>query len=263
MRALASLLGLVAVLGSAALSRPAEAQPRSRSRARMASSAYRQQVQRWHTAARVPEARTTPDGRFVLRLVSINSREAAEVTPRGPDGGFDEAARADVARVLGDSRTHQTHPIDRRLIDILYGMARHFQVGQVNVVSGYRAEANHSNHALGRAVDVVLPGVRDAQVAEWARGQGFVGVGVYPSSGFVHIDVRNHSFFWVDRSAPARTVRRSSNRRRRRRGSLHPILGTLAQQADRDAAARGVRPLGGTDRDVPEVSAGADDTDDE
>ena len=31
---------------------------------------------------------------------------------------------------------------------------------------------------------------------------GFVGVGVYPVSGFVHLDVRERSYFWVDTSGP-------------------------------------------------------------
>lgn len=260
MRAFATLLGLVAALGVTTASGTASAQNRTRSRARMASSAYRQQVQRWHSAERAPSPHTTDDGRYVLRLVSINSRTAVEVVRRA-DGGFDDAACAEVSRALEDTRTHQRHAIDRRLIEILYDMAAHFRVGQVNVVSGYRAESRRSNHSLGRAVDVVLPGVSDAQVAEYARQQGFVGVGVYPNSGFVHIDVREHSFFWVDRSSPTRTVRRSS-RSRRRRGSLHPVLGTLARQVDRDAAARGVRPYGGTSDPAHPHAEGADETDD-
>jgi hypothetical protein len=56
---------------------------------------------------------------------------------------------------------------------------------------------------------------------------GFVGVGVYPTSQFVHVDVRPRSYFWVDFSGP-----RMKNRER-------GILGDLATKSDAAAAARG------------------------
>jgi hypothetical protein len=49
---------------------------------------------------------------------------------------------------------------------------------------------------------MVLPGVSNEQLAEYVRQFGFVGVGVYPKSGFVHLDVRDKSFFWLDYSLP-------------------------------------------------------------
>ena len=171
----------------------------------------------------------------MLRLHSLNGLGSAELTPERQDGGFDDAQRAEVARVLGDRRTGDHAPIDRRLIDVIFQIARHFEVGQVNVVSGYRRESRGSNHSLGRAADIVLPGVSDEAVAAFARDIGFLGVGVYPLSGFVHVDVRTHSYFWVDRSAPGRTARRS---RRRRRGGMQEVHGTLAQQADARARAQ-------------------------
>ena len=56
-------------------------------------------------------------------------------------------------------------------------------------------------------------------------------MGVYPTSGFVHVDVRDRSYFWVDASGPGR--------RNRTRG----ILGNLAQASDRAAVARGEHPI--------------------
>lgn len=236
--ALASMFALVcaALLGS-----PAQANPVRRSRSRRVSlSAYRASVNRWHDAGRVPAARVLDDGRMVLRLVSINGRGVAEVTPLRPDGGFDDAARAEISRVLGDARADRSTAMDRRLIDVIYQIAQHFHAGQVSVVSGYRADARRSNHALGRAADIVIPGTSDEAVARYAREVGFLGVGVYPHSGFVHVDVRNHSFYWIDRSAPGRR-----SRRRARRG-IHEVHGDIARRADEAARARGVQPLGGT-----------------
>jgi len=164
--------------------------------------------------------------------------------------------------VLGDRRTGDHAPIDRRLIDVIFQIARHFEVGQVNVVSGYRRESRNSNHSLGRAADIVLPGVSDEAVAAFARSIGFLGVGVYPVSGFVHVDVRTRSFYWVDRSSPGRTASRRRSRRRRSRG-IQEVHGTLAQQADARARALGVTALGGTEAPASTAPQAADDGDDE
>jgi hypothetical protein len=64
---------------------------------------------------------------------------------------------------------------------------------------------------------------------------GFVGVGVYPTSQFVHVDIRPRSYFWVDYSGP-----RMKNRER-------GILGDLAAKSDAAALARGqqaIEPFG-------------------
>jgi hypothetical protein len=44
--------------------------------------------------------------------------------------------------------------------------------------------------------------VSNEELAAYVRQFGFVGVGVYPKSGFVHLDVRDASFFWLDYSLP-------------------------------------------------------------
>lgn len=251
------LVGLLLPLASVAQQRR-----RPSARPRISLSSYRAINQRWHNPTAVPAARFTSDGRFVLRLSSLNGLGSAELTPERQDGGFDDAQRAEVARVLGDRRTGSHAPIDRRLIDVIFQIARHFEVGQVNVVSGYRREARNSNHSLGRAADIVLPGVSDEQVAEFARSIGFLGVGVYPVSGFVHVDVRTRSYFWVDRSSPGRTARRGS-RRRRRSGGMQEVHGTQGQQADAHARALGVAPLGGTDAAAPSAAPDDDEEGDE
>src|SRR5690606_28762797 len=110
----------------------------------------------------------------------------------------------------------------------------HFGAHEIRVVSAYRTprRGTGSNHGKGRALDLVVPGATDDQVARFARAQGFVGVGVYPVSGFVHVDVRDRSYFWVDRSGPGK------------RSRIRPVLGYLAKKSDQEASARGVRPVG-------------------
>lgn len=255
---------LLTLLAGLLLPAAAVAQQRRRppARPRISLSSYRTINQRWHNATTLPAARFTSDGRFVLRLSSLNGMGSVELTPERQDGGFDDAARAEVARVLGDRRTGAHAPIDRRLIEVIFQIARHFEVGQVNVVSGFRRESRGSNHSLGRAVDIVLPGVSDADVAAFARTIGFLGVGVYPVSGFVHVDVRSRSFYWVDGSSPGRTASRRRSRRRRGHG-LQEVHGTQAQEADARARALGVTPLGGTDAPTSPAPEADDEGDDE
>jgi hypothetical protein len=81
-------------------------------------------------------------------------------------------------------------------------------------------------------MDLVVPGASDEDVAKLAREQGFAGVGIYPVSGFVHVDVRERSYFWVDTSGPGK------------RSRIRGILADLAQKSDSQAIARGERSVG-------------------
>jgi hypothetical protein len=52
------------------------------------------------------------------------------------------------------------------------------------------------------AADIQVPEVSTIDLRDFAVQQGIEGVGFYPSSGFVHIDVRPRRFWWVDYSLP-------------------------------------------------------------
>jgi hypothetical protein len=95
-----------------------------------------------------------------------------------------------------------------------------------------RSRSRASASCRGRAIDLVVPGASDEEVAKFAREQGFVGVGVYPVSGFLHVDVRERSYFWVDKSGPGK--------RSRTRG----ILTDVAAKSDAAAIARGEKAIG-------------------
>jgi hypothetical protein len=95
-----------------------------------------------------------------------------------------------------------------RLVRVLYQVGRHFPGRRLEVVSGYRhpsvAKNPHSPHMQGLACDFRIPGVRNADLRDYLR-RDFqkVGVGYYPNSSFVHVDVRkDRSAFWIDYSGP-------------------------------------------------------------
>jgi hypothetical protein len=93
--------------------------------------------------------------------------------------------------------------MDPRLFDIIWEM--HRATGSrapVHIISAYRAPqtnqalrsrsravAEHSQHMLGKAMDIRIPDVDAARVREAAMRLQHGGVGFYPGANFVHIDV--------------------------------------------------------------------------
>jgi uncharacterized protein YcbK (DUF882 family) len=171
-------------------------------------------------------------GRPMLSLTTINRGESLAVGSDGEDGGFASVDLDRVAHLLR-AATGDEHPVDPRTLGLVYRIQVHFGVPEIRVVSGYRVPkpGSHSNHGKGRAMDLIVPGVADEEVARFARGLGFVGVGVYPTSQFVHVDVRPRSYFWIDYSGPRMKNKESC------------IFPEVAAQGDAAAAARGQSPI--------------------
>ncbi len=213
----------------ALLSTAALAQTPTPAKHRAAAPAYATMVRSWHSPS--PGARDPVDdqGHPLLVLRALNTAEHATLTAAGAAGGFSASDLDRATVVLRDTRTGARYPVEPRLIDLVFRIQSHFAAEEVRVLSGYRmpVRGGASNHGKGRAMDLIVPGASDADVAAFARGLGFVGVGIYPVSGFVHVDVRDRSYFWSDASGPGK--------KNRERG----ILGALATASDRDAARRG------------------------
>ncbi len=200
---------------------------RANSAPALAYLAGKQALAGWHAACEKPVARDDT-GRPMLGLSTVNRRESLSIPAVGEDGGF-AAADLDAVAHLLRAMNGDEHPIDPRTLAVVYRIATHFAVPEIRVVSGYRVPkaGSRSNHGRGRAMDIVVPGVADEEVAKFARDLGFVGVGLYPASQFVHVDIRPRSYFWVDYSGP--------HMRNRELG----ILGDLAAKSDAAARARG------------------------
>jgi uncharacterized protein YcbK (DUF882 family) len=231
-----SILVALACTASVAFAGP----PKAPKRTAMSPAKYAQAVRTWHTAAPGKSASHDDSGRAMLTLVALNTGERLELAASSDEGAFSSRDLDRAAHVLREPSSASEHPLEPRLVDLLYRIQRKFDAQEIRVVSAFRpgrgtlqkgpVRSAGSNHACGRASDIVVPGARDEDVAKFARELGFVGVGLYPTSGFVHVDVRNHSYFWVDRSGPGR--------RNRERG----IFADLARKSDGRANARGEHP---------------------
>ena len=137
-----------------------------------------------------------------LSFENLHTGERLSVLYRNASG-YDPVALLEIDHLLRDHRTGTTHPIDAKLLDLLHEVqhALH-RPGRFLVVSGYRSPrtnralreegrnvALHSLHMLGKAVDVRLDGITTRSLRQAAIGLRRGGVGYYPSSDFVHLDV--------------------------------------------------------------------------
>jgi uncharacterized protein YcbK (DUF882 family) len=136
-----------------------------------------------------------------LTFFHTHTRESATITFRR-NGEYDEEALNQLNWLLRDWRVEQPAKMDRRLFDILWEVYRETgSSAPINVISAYRspttnamlrnrskAVSEHSQHMLGRAMDVRFPDVDTSKLREIAMKMQYGGVGYYPSSSFVHID---------------------------------------------------------------------------
>lgn len=95
------------------------------------------------------------------------------------------------------------HLLDRGLALRLDAIARHYPGHALSVVSGWRPTSRGSLHQSGRAIDLRVTGVTNAELDGFCRSLQDTGCGFYPNSSFVHVDVRQKgtgSVSWIDAS---------------------------------------------------------------
>lgn len=101
--------------------------------------------------------------------------------------------------------------IDGKLVKYLQKIRNHFGK-TLTINSGYRCAKHNkavggssgSYHTKGQAADIVVKGVKPAEVAKYAESIGIKGIGLYDT--FVHIDTRTTKFFWYsDKQEPRST----------------------------------------------------------
>lgn len=110
-------------------------------------------------------------------------------------------ARPTIDHFLRDHFTNQATAMEPRLVPTVVAAAIHFKTDIVTVVSGFRHPkynlilrkkghqvARDSQHSHGNAIDFFLTGVPATTLQAWAKAQQLGGVGLYPDSGFVHMD---------------------------------------------------------------------------
>jgi uncharacterized protein YcbK (DUF882 family) len=142
----------------------------------------------------------------------VNFRKDLRFSLYDPKGFPQKSQMKRLERHLRCHHTGKRHGIHWRLQQLIYKVARHFPAQRLEVVSGYRHPriarlkgVPKSYHTRGRALDFRVPGVPNARLRDYLRTFKKVGIGYYPNSTFVHLDVREkRSAYWVDESGPER-----------------------------------------------------------
>ena len=118
-------------------------------------------------------------------------------------GTYVPDALSSINHLLRDFRTGDVHTIERTLLDLLVMLRQRLETtAALAVISGYRSPktnamlheassgvASQSLHMQGKAIDIRVPGRPLAAVHQIALAMQAGGVGYYPKSDFVHVDV--------------------------------------------------------------------------
>jgi uncharacterized protein YcbK (DUF882 family) len=148
-----------------------------------------------------PERNVPPERLGRMQLELVNTGELLEVAIDTATGEPDEESYRAVRRFMRCQRTGAETPMDPRLIELLYKIAQ--RAGRkIQVVSGFRAPmysaVSFSYHPRGMAADIRIPGMTALMVRDLVTSMGVKGVGYYPTSQFVHVDVRDTKAHWID-----------------------------------------------------------------
>ncbi len=140
---------------------------------------------------------------YHLHMHHLHTGESLDVTYR-VGNQYVPSAIAMLNHFLRDHRTGDATTYDPHEFDVLYALMQklHRSNGIIDIVCGYRTPesneylrdhgpgvAEHSQHMLGKAIDIRVPGVSTRRLDRAAISLQDGGVGYYPHSKFVHVDV--------------------------------------------------------------------------
>ena len=163
---------------------------------------------------------------YRLRLHNLHTGESIDVAYRRGQqylgGGIGM-----LNHFLRDYRTNDNAHYPTQEFDLLHALLTqlHKPDAVIDIVCGYRTPqtnaylrgrsantgvAEKSQHIQSKAIDVRVPGVTTERLRDVALSLGMGGVGYYPQSGFVHVDVGPVRTWSFGAGHAVRTTQRSS-----------------------------------------------------
>ena len=157
-------------------------------------------------AAILPQAAfaALPERRLAFR--NVHTSETFDARFFGSDG-WDQQGLAEINHGLRDWRNNESTQMDRQLMLLLVGVRDKLGIApqtKIELISGYRSPqtnaslraaggehtgvATKSQHMLGKATDIHMPGMALERLHMAALSMQAGGVGYYPKDGFVHVD---------------------------------------------------------------------------
>jgi uncharacterized protein YcbK (DUF882 family) len=137
-----------------------------------------------------------------LYLYRPVEKESLKINIFNPDGSYNVEAIQAASHMLRCRRTDTQKDMEPRLLAILSHVFDHFGEQRIDVVSGFRNQRKTTSyHYKGTAADIRIEGVPARKLKAFVEtlDSGGMGIGIYPVTGFVHVDVRPPpSYRWVD-----------------------------------------------------------------
>jgi uncharacterized protein YcbK (DUF882 family) len=131
-------------------------------------------------------------------------KESLKINIFNPDGSYNVDAIKAVSHMLRCRRTDTEKEMEPRLLAIISHVFDHFGEKRIDVVSGFRNQRKTTSyHYKGTAADIRIEGVPAKKLRAFVEtlDAGGMGIGIYPVTGFVHVDVRPPpSYRWTDYS---------------------------------------------------------------
>jgi uncharacterized protein YcbK (DUF882 family) len=142
---------------------------------------------------------------YHLRMHHLHTGEDIDVVYR-IGNTYIPAALDELNHFLRDHRTQDASSYDPKEFDVLHALMASLgrPNGVIDIVCGYRTPwsnnflrtrsaetgvAEHSQHMLAKAIDIRVPGISTVELRNAALALHAGGVGFYPVSQFVHVDV--------------------------------------------------------------------------
>ena len=142
-------------------------------------------------------------GTRVINIVNFKTGERV-YGAYAHDGHYDRDVMERISHLFRDQTTHEEHPIDPHLIDVMEELLSALalpQDTQIELTSGYRTPehqadmaqrdenaARKSLHTTGQAADIRIPGVKGKAIGAVAQTMQKGGVCYYPKTGHIHVD---------------------------------------------------------------------------
>jgi uncharacterized protein YcbK (DUF882 family) len=145
-----------------------------------------------------------PSGEIWVRAENLGEEFKGNIYKK--DGTFDDASLAKIDELFRDLKTAEVRAVRAELLENMSRIYDHFGGKQIQLVSGFRfVERDSSRHFHASAMDIRVKDTSYRAVYDFAAtlDMGHMGLGMYPTSQFVHVDFRapgEPSFRWVDYS---------------------------------------------------------------
>lgn len=176
---------------------------------------------------------------YSLHLYHLHTGERLDVVYRIGNEYIPEGL-SKLNHFLRDHRTEDASHYDPKEFDLLHSIMSKLgrPNGIIDIVCGYRTPwsnaylrqgrassgvAEHSQHMEAKAIDIRVPGVKTGKLRDTAESFAAGGVGYYPVSQFVHVDVGPVRTWAFGERKRGRTHMKTAAGQRRRRGG-RPVI---------------------------------------